>query len=65
MGKRKMKRRKRMIIRWATILWKRQKSTWAFIGGRVLVEVIIAVMEHHDQKQLGERRVYFTHSFIE
>ena len=63
-----MKRRKIIIIIviiWTTILWKRQKSMWAFIGECVSVKVTIAVMEHHGQKQLGEKRVYFTYSFIE
>lgn len=30
----------------------------------VLVKASIAVMKHHDQKQLGEERAYFTYSSL-
>ena len=34
-------------------------------GGRdsVLVRVSIAAAKHHDQKQVGEERVYWVHAF--
>ena len=36
----------------------------AFCWESILVRVTLAVMEHHDQKQLGEQRVYFIHNSL-
>ena len=34
------------------------------LGNGVLAKVTVAVVTHYDQKQLGEERVYLTHSSV-
>ena len=53
---------KRQKEKWNSHLRRLEDSMMKYLGVIVFVRATTAVMKHHNPKQLGEERVYFTYS---